>query len=191
MDPRTNPEFIAIYDLLRPIEEDLDRRNIEIKEIYDIVERARPHIIRNAYENGMQEFLRVIESHEITMRGVDTLIELLNRIKDKINTYKDEHQEIIKLFNRGKISTLEGLAREKVAEPQVKVSTNNDVLTQSVLGQPYDELAAVRKGGKKKRKTRKSGRKAGYRKTRSSTFSTFKKGYNEVRAKRVTTKIHL
>lgn len=181
MDPRTYPEFIAIYDLLRRIEEEeIDIRNNEVRQIYDNVEQAQPQRIRNAYENDMQDVLQVIESLEINMRGIDTIISLLQRIKDKTNTHKNEHLEIIKLLNRGKIGTLEGLAREKVADPQLgldlDVRTNNDVLTQSVLGQPYDELAAVRKGGKKKRKTRKSGRKAGYRKTRSSTFSAFKKG---------------
>lgn len=156
MERGTYPELNHIYNELNRLNEEFDKRIAEVKDTYSGIEQTAPERVRQSYNSGMQQLIGVSNNNEINMRSIDVIIGLLNVLKDKINTYRNTVQSITQLFNRGKIGTLEGLSREKLTDPLLSIKNNDDILAQTVLGQPYNELEAVRrKGGKKKRKTKK------------------------------------
>ncbi len=156
MERGTYPELRRIYDELIRLNEEFYRHNADFNSLYKEIEETAPERVRQSYDSGMQQLIAVADNKDINMRSIDIIIGLLNTLKDKINAYKDSTQSINQLFNRGRIGTLEGLAREKLTDPLLSIQNNGDTLAQSVLKQPYNELDAVRrKGGKKKRKTKK------------------------------------
>jgi hypothetical protein len=156
MERGTYSELVRMYEELNRLNEEFDRRNLEIKDTYKGIEETSPERVRQSYNSGMNQLIGVSNNNEINIRSIDVIIGLLNVLKEKINTYRNTTQSITQLFNRDKIGTLEGLAREKLSDPQISIKNNGDTLAQTVLGQPYNELDAVRrKGGKKKQKTKK------------------------------------
>ena len=150
----TPRSLIQVMELLNTFLSTTKEKNILSLEFYETMEGKNAKVFRNQYD-VIDRINEIKENDNDILRYVDDIVQKINDIKDEFRTHIEHLENIGKIINRGKIGTLEGLARDAVKKADI--TTDNPAI-QSVLEQPYDELAAVRKpsgGRKKRRKTRK------------------------------------
>ena len=142
----------------------------KIKHSQDYLEKqfkkAKPSEVRS-----MSESLRT--SLEGSMEINNNIITKMNDVKRKLETietltsqHTDILNEVLRELNKKQIGTLEGLARDAIARGRIRPQ-EGDIIARSVLEQHYDELEAMNRGGKTKKKTRKNKRTRKARKIRN------------------------
>lgn len=126
------------------------------KETLDMLKKKNPSYLRQIMDSVLPKMELAASDLSQYSEQVDYSIRRLNETKNLINQLNDVGNEIQINFNKAKIGTLEGLARDKINKSKI-VPSDEDIIQTAVLEQSYDETAATNRGGKqKRRKTRKT-----------------------------------
>ena len=135
---------------LRNYKEQLDEALAQVNNIPKIIEKLQPEKIR-----GYDRLWEIIQNKENeSIQGMTDLDEGIKIIENCKNILKDINQNIKetkKTLNSRIVGTLEGMARQAIAENSIPTKT---YAQQSVLDQDYNELENIRSVGgfSKKRK---------------------------------------
>jgi cysteinyl-tRNA synthetase len=150
---------IAFHEILSAIDtfDNFLKSKIKFnKETFDILKTKSPGYLRQIMDGVWPKMELAVSDLSQYNEQVDYSIRRLNETKNLINQLNDVVNDIQINFNKAKIGTLEGLARDTINKSKI-VPSEEDIIQTAVLEQSYDETSATNRGGKqKRRKTRKT-----------------------------------
>jgi hypothetical protein len=133
----------------------LTKKNREIKEMLAIIEEQKPTHFRGSNDNIWRTFERITNDYSIINEEVEKNIRSLNEIKNILNINLDLINNAKTVVNKKTIGTLEGITRDVIRQRNI-VPEEGDIIRTAVLEQPYDEKAALNRGGRKTQNKRKN-----------------------------------
>jgi hypothetical protein len=115
-----------------------------------------PKRLRELYGVQMEEYTKSKDSIKDNKEFVEKIIKELEECKSLLIENEKMIEDKIIVLNKAKIGTLEGLSREAINKNKIPL----DEHAQTVMEQPYNELAEInRAGGKNSSKRNKTKRK--------------------------------
>lgn len=142
-----------IHELFTNFNVFLVTKNQHIDNLSDEVNTQNPSEMRISYEDNWEGIDRSARLDKVFLEKLDNITENLNESKELVRYHIEKINEIKKKLNKTKTGTLEGLARDKIEEYGT-VPDEEDYVAATVLSQPYDERAALDRGGRKRRTKR-------------------------------------
>jgi superoxide dismutase len=138
-----------MIELSNKIINDIKIKNENSKTVLHNLEKVYSiETIRHAYDIITQKL--TYDLNESIRQDSDMIIQNMNKIKNLIDVNTEINSNAMRIVNKKKVGTLEGLSREAVSKYRIPVT---DEVAREVVNQPYDETEVVKKqtGGKRKK----------------------------------------